>query len=302
MIKQRKPEEQLKTDIYNIYSRFLIEPASDRRQVEFVQIYGVIISWCTDYLGISANEMGVEIYNVVQRLVKTGNSNVPNDETGFIKYLKTALYTAENEYYRSNDTGRVYISRETKRRLKLVKEIISIKESNAGRKLTENERRQCTSEWFGSAEYSELVNLINTGSLDFVSKSNDDEMSNLDFDAKSVFTNKDFAGPQDEYFAKLDTAGIRNALELTFNNMQERSRECCRSLFTVWCIKNSIDFEGLSALLDSEILETHRKDGRNPLQREVYLKYHPGVNKESAEAMASGILKKLFSDIKDVIS
>jgi len=59
MGKQRKTEEQIKTEIFSIYSRYMDEPASDRRQVDFAQIYGVIISWCMDYLGIKANEMGV---------------------------------------------------------------------------------------------------------------------------------------------------------------------------------------------------------------------------------------------------
>jgi hypothetical protein len=113
--------------------------------------------------------MGIEIYNLAQRLVKENNTKAPRDENGFFKYLKKALYTAKAEYYRNDETGRIDIPRETRKQLKRLGDIITTREGNAGRKITENERRQCISEWFGITEYSELLNLINTGSLDFTS-------------------------------------------------------------------------------------------------------------------------------------
>ena len=303
MIKQQKTEDQLKTAIYNLYSRYLAEPASDRRQVEFAKIYSVIISWCTEYLGINANEMGIEIYNVIQRLVKS-SSNVPNDETGFFKYLNAALYTAKKEYYRNNKTDCVDIPRDKKRQLQLVKKILATKESNAGRKLTENERRQYISEWFGITEYVDLVNLKKTSSLNFITTINgsDNEMSYLDTEVKSIFSENDLFDSKDEYFSKPDMADIINAFMLVFNNMQDRSRDCYRALFTAYCIKKSIDFEGLSILLDNEILEAHQKDGKVPRQHEIYLKYHPDVKKDSAGVRATEMLKKLFNDVKWVLS
>ena len=286
MGKQRKTEEQLKADIFSIFSRYLSESSSDRRQVYFGRLCEAIISWCTNYLSIKANEMGIEIYNLAQRLVKENNTKTPRDKNGFFKYLKKALYTAKAEYYRHNETGRIDIPRETRKRLKILGDIITTREGNAGRKITENERRQCISEWFGITEYSELLNLINTGSLDFTSNNIGDTS----------------ASPQDEYFAKLGVLEIKAALELVLQNTQERSRECYRALFTAYCIDRSIDFEGLAPLLDCEILETYRKDGKKPRQHEIYLKYHPEVKRTSAEAMASKMindfLKKLYSSLK----
>ena len=280
MLKKQRTEEQLKTGIFTVYSRYPEESSSDRRQVYFARICELIISWCNEYLGIKANEMGIEIYSVVQRLVRDKNNSIPKNESGFFKYLKTALYTAKNEYYRNTEKGRINISRDTRKRLKMVENIITTKESNAGRKLTQDERRHCISEWFGMAEYSKLMSLINTGSLEFDSN-------------KSIFID-----PQDEYIEKLDLYKFRDSLEQFFQNTQERTRDCYRAIFTVYCIDKSIDFKGLAPLLDSEILEAYRKDGKKPKQHEIYLKYHPEAKKESAGVRSSEMLKKLFNDLR----
>ena len=303
MLKMQKTEEQLKAGIYTVYSRYLEESSSDRRQVYFAQICGLIISWCNDCLGIKANEMGIEIYNLVQRLVRDKNSTVPKNEDGFFKYLKTALYTAEKEYYRNNETGLINIPRDTRKRLKIIDDIIATKESNAGRKLTQDERRQCISEWFGMAEYSRLISLLETGGLEFSSHtgSNEGEIDILNSKAKPPYRESASIDPLDEYFAKLDLQKIRDTLEQVFQNTQERTRDCYRALFTGYCIDKFIDFEGLVPLLDSEILEAHKKDGKKPKQHEIYLKYHPNVKKDSAEVRASEMIKKLRKDLCSVL-
>ena len=181
----------------------------------------------------------------------------------------------------------------------MVGEIIITKESNAGRKITENERRQCVSEWFGITEYSKLVNLINICSLESVSRNigYDNEINLLNSKAKPLYMENPSIDPQDEYFAKLGVLEIREALELVLQNTQEKTRECYRALFTAYCIDRSIDFEGLAPLLDSETLETYLKDGKKPKQHEIYLKYHPEAKKTSADAISSKMNKDFFQKL-----
>jgi hypothetical protein len=163
-----------------------------------------------------------------------------------------------------------------------VEDIITAKESNIGRKLTENERRQYISEWFGMAEYTELMNLKNTGDLE-------------------IYMGGDSTDPQDELLSKLDMQELKSALELALERTQDRSRECYRSLFTAYCINNYKDFEVLVPLLDSKILEEHQKGGENPKQYEIYMKYHHKAEKKSAEAIASKMTKDFIYKLNTIL-
>ena len=258
-----------------IYSRYLNEPSADRRQVYFGQICDVVIRWCTSYLGIKAQEMGIEIYSAVQRLVKEKNTNVPKEANEFFRYLKTVLYAAEKEYYRNFAESSITIPRDIRKRLKNIDEIITAKESNAGRKLFEDERRQCISEWFGIAEYTALMNLRNTGSLDFTY--------------------------HDDSFSQLDLSDIKDALEQVLQDTQGRTRECYRALFTGYCIDKSINFDSFYELLNNEIVEEYRISKEKPTQNVIYLKYHPGVTKNSAEASASKMVKDLLNRLRAIM-
>jgi hypothetical protein len=284
MAKQHRTEEQLKADIFKVFSLYFDEPSPDRRQVYFTRICDLIISWSNECLKIKANEMGIEIYNLTQRLVKI-DTKFPKDEVGFFKYLKTSLHTAEKEYYRNNKKNCIKIPRDIKNKLNYIDGIITLKESKLGRSLSENERRQCIPEkWFSIAEYTKLTNIKKIGSLEFA-----------DIDKASI-------DPEDEYFAKLDILDIRDALELVLKNTQDRTRECYRALFTAYCIDKSVNFVELVPLLDSEILKTHRKDGKKPKQRDIYLKYHPKVKQESASVRASNMTKDFLNKLRIVLN
>jgi hypothetical protein len=286
--KQRKTEEQLKADILNTYSSYFNETSTDRRQVGFARICETIVSWCTDYLGIKANEMGLEIFNAVKRLVKDDNTNVPKNETGFFKYLNTVLYTAEKEYLRNDEADGIHIPSGIRRKQKKVDDIIAAKESNVGRKLTENERRQYILNWFTMAEYAELMNLKKIAGLN---TSDDNGIDLLNSKVKPSYMESASINPQDEYFTKLDMQNIKNVLGIIFKNTQERSRECYRSLFTAYCIEKGINFAPFFSVLDNEILDTFKRDKKKPNQYEIYQKHHPESPKATAEAIASKMTK-----------
>jgi len=302
VIKQRKTEEQFAADIFTLFSRYSEEPSSDRRQVYFGQICGEIIHLC-DSIGIKANEMGIEIYNLVQRFVKKNNTNLPSDKTGFFKYLKKALYTAKKEYYRNNKTSKMDIPRSIRAKLKIVNDIIAQKEGDLGKKLTENERRHYIRKWFSMAEYTDLVNLKKTRSLESCNQNygEDNEINHLNSKAKSLSTGNVVINPEEEYFTNLETPKIKNALEQLFQDTQERTRECYRSLFTAYCIGKSINVEALIPLLDNEILEAYRKNGKKPKQHQIYLKYHPEIKKDSASVRASDMTKDFLRKLRSIL-
>jgi hypothetical protein len=185
----------------------------------------------------------------------------------------------------------------------MVEKIITKKESNLGRKLSENERRQYISEWFSVAEYTELMNIRNTGSLEIKYPHNcdTDGIDLLNSGAKPPYTRSASADPQDELLAKLDMQELKDTLELVLQKVQERSRECYRSLFTAYCIDKLVDFEVLSPLLDTKILETHQRGGEKPKQHEIYMKYHPETKKTSAEARASQMSKDFIEKLNDAL-
>ena len=143
--------------------------------------------------------------------------------------------------------------------------VIRMKESQIGRRLTDGERPLCIAQWACIDDFA------------------------------------NYADPQDEYFAKLDTMKLRESLEYVFQNTQDRTRNCYRSLFTAYCIDKSIDFEELTPLLDREILEIHRKNGKKLKQREIYLKYHPEVKEESASVRASEMTKDFFKKLSTAL-
>jgi len=288
---QQTPEERLKTVIYDIYTRLLYETASDRRQVYCGQIWEKIVLWCDkyNYLEINANEMGIEIYNVIKRLVKDNNETAKN-ETEFFYILRKSMKNAKNEYIRNNEQGLIKISKEKEQKLKRVDGSIRMKESLFGRKLTNEEKVQCISKWFKKQEYVDLINSKNVVSILYTSNDGNDEIDGLNSDGSHS------VDPLDEYINKTDMKIILEAVKSLLAKKQERSRPCYKALFTLYCIKNNL--KGLYPVLDQEIIYSYSNDDKKPTQYEIYLKYHPEANKKGADAMASKNLNEFLNEIK----
>ena len=291
MAKPLKTKEQFETDIFNVYSKYRDEQSSDRRQVYFGQLCDSVFRWCKNYIFRETNEMGVEIVEILERIVKEENkTKTPKEEAEFFKYLVTALYNAKAGYYRKNKSKIVKLPRI----IYEMEKIILLQESNAGRTLSEEEKIKVISEWFyktkeKAREYLEMINNKNVSSL---ASFEDEEKDIPDF-------NYD---PESTFFSKLEkTADIRKAVELVLSTKQERTRECYRALFTAHCIDNSIDFEGADSVLNAEILEKYLKDRKKPEQYEIYKMYHPEVKKESAGVRASEMLKTFLNDVKTAL-
>ena len=307
---QKKPEEQFRSEIFSIYSHYNSEIYADRRQVYFAQLCESTLRWCSRYFLKEANDMGYEIFMVLQRMVNS-NDKIPNTKSDFFNYLKAALYNAKSEHFRSFESNLINIPKDKISKIKKIDDIIRMEESNTSRKLSENERVQFISKWFDMPEkevreYLYLKNVRYVNGL--TNKENNDEADTDILNTEKAhipYLEKTFINPEKEYFAKLSTSEnvkrILNAVKSILNNTQDRTRECYRALFTVYCIDNAIDFEGLSSLLNSEIVETFRKNGKKPKLLEVYLKYHPDVKRESAGARASEMNKKFLNNLYTIL-
>jgi len=279
----QKTEEQLKADIFNVYSKCRDEQSPDRRQVNVLQLCDFIFRWCTSYKIVpKAEEIGLEIFNAVKRIAE----KTLNEEKEFFSYLSKTLKNAEAEYYRKDMSNINKLPRE----IKEIEKFISLQENNAGRMLSEEEKIELISKWFNKNEKKakECLKRIENKNVVSLTAFNDEEKDNS-------YKNID---PESTFFSKINTPDFRKAVESVLQSKQERTRECYRALFTAYCINNSIEFEGAASVLNAEILEKYLKDGKRHDQYEVYKMYHPEVKKESAEVRASEMLKTFLNDLQ----
>ena len=294
MKEPKRNEEQQKDYIFDIFSKCHSETASGRLQVYYPTLCEQIYLWYRDYLSIDVDKMGLEITKVINRFIKDENiSKIPDDKDSFFKYLNASIKREKNSFYHEYDEeSTIKIPKEKKRKLREIDDFIRMKESQFGRKLTNDEKIESISKWFKKQEYVNLLNLINVGSISHTSNDGNNEIDILNYtDTHSV-------DPLDEYIKKTDMGTVLEAVKFSLAKKQERSRDCYRALFTLYCIENYKDFEKLYPVLDSQILEIWQKSGKNPNQYEIYQKYHPNAQKSSAEAMASKNLSEFLNDIE----
>jgi len=253
--KSKEKEELLKDKIFSCFSNSLNEPF--RQQVYLGQLSGLIYNWCRDYLKFNVNDMGVEIIVVTKRLLKDkSNANIPQDKEGFFKYLNTSLKRGKYEYIRQYEK-------------KNQDDLIRMKESNLGRKLTEDEKISFINKWY---DYDNAIKIIGT----------------------SFTSNKNDESPHNDYLNSENTAIIIEAINTVLSRKQNRSRDCYKALLTLHCIDN-VD---LYPALDSRIIESCQQRTEIPKQYEIYQMHHPEATKSSSEAIACKNLKELLSDIK----
>jgi hypothetical protein len=252
--KNKVKEELLKDKIFSVFFNSINEPF--RQQVYLGQLSGLIYNWCRDYLNFDVNDMGVEIVVVTKRLLKEkSKANIPQDKEGFLKYLITSLKRGKYEYIRQY---------EKKNR----DDLIRMKESHLGRKLTEDEKIAFINKWY---DYENAIKVIGTS---------------LTATIKNEI-------PYDDYLNSENTTIILEAINHVIAKKQERSRDCYKALLTLHYIDN-VD---LYPALDSQIIEKCKQNSEKPKQYEIYQQYHPEASKGGSEAMASKNLKELLSDL-----
>jgi len=127
-------EELLKDKIFSCFSNSLNEP--NRQQTFLGQLSDLIYRWCKGFLNFNVNDMGLEIFNIVKRILKEdSNANIPKTRDDFIKYLLIALKTGKTEYKRNYES-------------KNKDNVVRMQESYLGRKLSEDEKDNVLTIWF----------------------------------------------------------------------------------------------------------------------------------------------------------
>jgi len=295
----KRTEEQQKDHILELFSKCRNEIVSDRLQGSSEDLCKEIYNWYKDYLSVDVNNIGLGLVEVIIRFTKN-ISKIPKDKDGFFRYLDTSLTNegvgSDREYTIKNDNIKISnniikIPKEKKRKRKEIKDIIEMLESQLGRRSTSDEKIQFISKWYKitdkkAIEYLELINNENVGSLD--EKNNNGEEREI-LDTK-------YEEPERAFFTNFDVSIIKEAVISVLDNKQERAEPCIKALFTLHCIKNNL--MELYPILDQEIIDSFQKHDKKPKQYEIYLKYHPEIDKESAGVLASTNLREFLKKIE----
>ena len=289
MKNHKRTEEQQKDYIFDIFSECRSETVSDRRQVYYPILCEQIYKWHRDYLLIDVDERGLEIANVIKRFLED-DKKVPRDKSGFFKYLHTSLKNEianSHRVYNENDT--IKIPKEKKRKLREVEDYIRMQESQLGRKLTATECTKGISEFFKNQKYVDLLKVLNVGSLSYTSNDGNDEIDTLNY-AETLSDD-----PLDEYLSKYGLEKVRKAIMAVLSKRQKRAIACNKALFTLHCIKKH--FLGLYPVLDQDVIDSFHREEKKLTQYEIYQKYHPKADRNSADALASKLLREFNNDL-----
>jgi hypothetical protein len=296
----------VETDKERIFSIFLkCQNELEQRQENIGQLWDSIIKWGKKYLKINTNEMGKEIFDIIRRILKNEDTRKKiNNKDEFFFILNKSLKRGEAEYFQKYETSSIKIPKGKKSLLRNVEDYIRMMESNLGRKLTTDELIQNIPKWFKNLnyqEYIELKKLKYVGRLSFTNANEDNEIDILNSTVIQPYSEEESGNPQDEFLLNLNTEIICKAVKTVMGNKQERTRNCNRALFTLFCINKAKDIEGLYSVLDHEIINSCQKDGIKPKQKEIYLKYHPEIKESGADVRASQILKDFINDLKSYL-
>jgi hypothetical protein len=299
MGRQPENEEELKNEIFNIYTKYL----NDRREVFFVRFHELIIKWYNGYLYnkiinsefqfIEAEEFLVEIYDAMVRFVKNC-ATVPKERNLFFGQIKKTLKHARYEHYRNFESGLIHIPKGKIELFKKIKSTFAMVEQNSGKKLSENEKIIKTSLYLGISEdeIRDCLIIMNNEkilSLEFPNINDEDNNDILDFfelnENADLDLSKHPANPQDSVLAPLDSHeninNIKDALKTVFQGKYAK-QPFYKSLFTGLCLDTwtepthyewfSEHFEYLKEFLDIEMLEEYKKTGKRPKDLEICLK------------------------------
>ena len=296
----RVKEEQLKDKIFSIYSEYKKEESSDRRfDVHFPQLCEQIYIWCRDYrFKDNIDIMGKEIAEISEDIIN--KDTFTQDKNGFFKYLFVSLEKSKFAFHREFDEKKIFTaSKEKKRKLNQVRDFIEMCEHEMGRELSFGEKIKCASDWFKSWDYICLIKLLKYRRSSSA-KNEDGEIIDIIDNTEDPLIGKKIAiDPLDECISNADAKTICNAVKYVLEQKQDRSRNCYKAIFTLFCVENIRDYSGLSEVLDEKIVEylTHNTEKLN--QYEIYLSFHPdNTTKASAQVRSSDMLKNFKKDLE----
>jgi hypothetical protein len=284
MKEQEKTKEQLKQEklIFEIFSKWRDSTNPTETEEYCDQFCEQINNWYKKYYNNAYNMHKRELTIVINKITnKNRKLNIPKDKEGFIKYFSRALKNEKiNTFRKCNEGKSLYIPKNVNSRLKKLNKFIASEENRLGRKLTGEEKIQCATTKTKLFRKQVYMNLLKINKISGIHLSKGTGKIALD----------------DDYLSKNNIAELKEAVKYLLAKKQKRARDCCKALFTIYCIKK--DLSDLYPILDQKILDSFHREGKKQKQYEIYIKYHPKVTKKSAEAQASTNLHIFLNDIK----
>jgi len=317
-VEERKQKaEELKDQIYKVYSN-CYNPSLDRQNCTG-QLWALASNWCKfivkndedifyeenlkinkDKVKISFNEIGEEIFLTILEYLK--KEEMPKED--FLYSFRVGLINAINSFHRKKVVGAL---REPGI-IRKMRKIIEDEEANKGRKLTQDEKIYHIHELTSLRRETILEHLIGMERkfINFITNDEDEVVEMIEImEGHSLTAQGPVSEPQNEEKKEVATETFINALETVLetvlNEYQEKTKPFYRALFTILYIKNNKDYKKIKPILSAEILEMFEQNGKIPTQYEIYMKYHPGAKKSTAETNASQMSKKFYADINKAI-
>jgi hypothetical protein len=327
---QKTKEHVIKEEIFDLYNKCLDESAPDRQKLT-VQLWEKIRLWNRKYNKwlnhkyyskleeSTADIFTVEIFAVIKRFIEEEKDKVPKDADGFIRYFVTSLDKEKAKSTRNESPVR--LPKEKMANLKKLNEGLKKIKKEKGDDFTESEVLNLVTKYFTMSEYTELMSLKNPTYLELRSLKDDSDEAIFNM-LDSTGTSSAFSGsgilrePQDE-FEEIQNASIvcealsnmSDIVESLLKKKQKRTRDRYRALFTAYCLNLTKDYDevkyfgDLIKVLNKEILETYKTEGKKPTESEIYKKYHSKSftgTKKSAESMASTMFNKFFDEFSAI--
>jgi len=307
--KQSAQEEELRTQIYKLYSKFKDEPSSERRQTYLGKLCELATKWCFYFTLMQKlikqlnsvekkfkNEMGREIFEAVNNCLK--KDKMPQNK--FFSYFYTALKIAVYQFYRNQIVGSLKTPQDIIKERKNMRDLREMWESDLARKLTQNEFERRYAIWNQISEeeahniYLETIGIVtHFDSIDKEIVGDDGKDTTIIEIIKARSLTVDETDTEPELKEEISII-IRYEFERFLSKQQERTKDIYRALFTVFCIKNKIEqFPKIYPILDSEILEDYLKTEIIPNAYDIYMKKRPGITQKAAESGASRRKKEI---------
>lgn len=301
-------EEELKTIIYNTYSKARHESSYGNKLELIHRLIYLTVRWCKDYLkyGKIIEKIGLDIVKIfiidkkdrekIEGIkIEIKIDMMPEEKNAFFENLLKKLNNIKFACFKSKRESQ-FDPINIPRIYKEMKNIILIEEKAKNRRLTVNEQILCVSRWKQWPE-NKTRKYMEVMKRKFIRNLFCDDNGKVK-DAFEYDNQKD--GPHNsmvetEYFTNYNAAVIRNAIEAVLMNTEDK--ECCRELYTLYCLKKIKDFEELCPVLDGNIIESQKQEENITLAK-IFKKYHPEVTDESATTMSSRMLNTFLKKLR----
>jgi hypothetical protein len=271
-----KNEELLKEKIFQKYLE--LQEGSDRGK-HTLQLRDFILSWSNKYFYKNSTYIyWEEIGKAVFRIVKQDKTKFPDIEE-FFRYIKVSLCNAKAEYYREKEKKLIHIPKEQLSKIKEIFRYIEFLECEKRRQLSEFEKIKYAAEWFNTTEEKMRNYLDKIAEMKGINIYNDDVLEGVYIDE-----NNPEASLINAQLGKEEGKKIYEALRTVFAMKPKKTLPLKRALFTAQCLGTKVDndwlidnFSWIYEFLDKETLESYKKNGKPPTNKEIILRFKPGV-------------------------